>query len=156
MFEDRNSNEFDAATIDLMEKNGALTEEVKNLKREQEVQSLFLFEITEMKKKAEEDKVMIEEDKRILTNRLEEKTSYVQNTSNMQLDTMNQLILANHELNGNNIEFTTLKSHNALVQNELRAEKQFSKRFKKPSEVIKYFEKLMESPRPNNDTAGLE
>ena len=35
LFVDGNSSEFDAA--DLMEKNGALTEEVRNLKIEQEI-----------------------------------------------------------------------------------------------------------------------
>lgn len=34
-FEDKNSKEFDAAIGDLMEKNNALNEEVRNLKREQ-------------------------------------------------------------------------------------------------------------------------
>ena len=43
-----------------MEKNGTdLFEEVKNLKREQEIQSIFLCEVTEQKKKAEEDKIMM-------------------------------------------------------------------------------------------------
>ena len=37
LFVDENTNEFDAIVTDLMEKNGTLTEEVKNLKREQEV-----------------------------------------------------------------------------------------------------------------------
>jgi hypothetical protein len=66
-----------------MEKNGALTEEIKNLKIEQEVQSVLLYEVTEQKKKFEEDKVVIEDDKRILTNRLEEKTSEVNRISHM-------------------------------------------------------------------------
>ena len=37
----------------------------------------------------------------------------------------------------------------------MREEKEFIERFNKPSEAIKHFEKLMKSPRPNNDTAGL-
>lgn len=60
------------------------------------------------KKNFEEDKGMIEDDKIVLTNRLEEKTSDVQKLSNMQLDTMNQLMIANHKLNGKDIKITTL------------------------------------------------
>lgn len=58
-----------------------------------------MCETTKKKKKAKEDKDMIEEDKRIFVNRLEEKTSDVQNLANMQLDTMNHLIITNQELN---------------------------------------------------------
>ena len=44
-----------------------------------------------------------------MTNRLEEKTSEVQRIANMQLETMNQVMIANHELNGKDIEMTTVK-----------------------------------------------
>ena len=74
LFADGNTSEFDAIAIDQMEKNGTLTKEVKNIKREQEVQSILLCEVIEQKKKVEEEKVVIEDDKRILTNRLEDKT----------------------------------------------------------------------------------
>ena len=57
-----------------MEKNTTLTEEIRNLKREQEIQLVLLCEATEQKKKAKEEKFMIEYDKRILTNGLKEKT----------------------------------------------------------------------------------
>ena len=83
LFANGNSNEFDAIVADMIEKNGTLTKEVKNIKREQEVQSIFLYEVTEYKKKDEEEKVMIEDEKRILTNRLEEKTSEVNKIANM-------------------------------------------------------------------------
>lgn len=155
LFENGNSSEFDIAVANLMEKINTLTEEAKNLKIEQKVQSILLCEAAEQKKKVEEDKVMIEDDKSVLINRLEEKTSDVQKLSNMQLDTMNQLMLANHELNGNDINITTLKLQNDQLRNELRAKKEFIERFNKPSEAIKHFEKLMKSPRPNNDTIGL-
>ena len=72
-FADGNKSKFDATVVDLMENNGILTKEVRNLKKEQEVQSVFLCEVTEQKKKVEEEKVMIEDHKRILTNILEEK-----------------------------------------------------------------------------------
>ena len=37
----------------------------------------------------------------------------------------------------------------------MKREKEFTKSFNKPSESIKYFEKLMRSPRSNNDTCRL-
>ena len=58
-----------------MEKNRAQDEEIKNLKLEQESQAILLCEVTEQKKKAMKDKAMIEEDTRILANRLEEKST---------------------------------------------------------------------------------
>ena len=80
----------------------------------------MLCEISELKMKVEEDKGMIKEDKRLLANRLEEKSSDVQKLTNTQLDLMNQLILANQELNKKDIKITTLKSQNDLLQNELK------------------------------------
>ena len=56
-----------------MEKNCVLTEELGNLKREQEAQSILLFETTKLKKKVEEDRAMIEEDKRVLVIKLKRK-----------------------------------------------------------------------------------
>ena len=138
-----------------MKKNETLTEEVRNLKREQEVQSILLCEVTKKKNKVEEDKVMIEDDKRILTNRLEETTSEVTRIDNMQLETLGQMMIANHELNAKDIEITTLKLQNEHLRNDLKREKYFSKSFNKPSEAIKYFEQLMRSPRSNSDTSRL-
>lgn len=100
LFENGNSSDFNVAVVDLMKKNNALTEEARNLKIEQEVQSVLLCEVIEQKKKDKEEKFMIEDEKRTLTNKLEEKTSDVQKLANMQLDKMNQLMIANHELNG--------------------------------------------------------
>ena len=54
-----------------MEKNRAQAKEIKNLKLEQESQAILLCEVTEQKKKSIEDKTILEEDKRILANRLE-------------------------------------------------------------------------------------
>ena len=53
------------------------------------------------------------------------------------------------------IEITTLKLQNEQLKIDLKKEKEFAKSFNKPSEAIKYFEKLMRSPRSNNDTFGL-
>ena len=41
------------------------------------------------------------------------------------------------------------------MKSELKREKEFAKSFNKPNEAIKYFEKLLRSPRSNNDTFGL-
>jgi hypothetical protein len=41
------------------------------------------------------------------------------------------------------------------LRNDLKREKEFSESFNKPSEAIKYFEKLLRSPKSNNDIARL-
>ena len=69
----------------------------------------MLCEVTEKKNKVEEDKVMIEDEKRTLTNRIEEETLEVQRIFNMQMEIMNQVMIANHELNRKDTEITTLK-----------------------------------------------
>ena len=48
----------------------------------------MLCKVTKQKKRAIEDKIMIEDDKRNLTNRLEEKTIEFERILNMQLDTL--------------------------------------------------------------------
>ena len=73
----------------------------------------------------------------------------------MQLETMNQVMIDNHEINSKDIEISTLKLQNEQLRNDLKREKEFGKSFNKPSEAIKYFEKLMRSPRSNDDTFGL-
>ena len=109
LFVDGNSYEFDATIVDLMENNRAQAEEIKNLKLEQESQAILLCEVTEQKKKAIEDKAIIEEDKRILSNILEKKLVELSRISNMQLNTLRQMVNAHHELNVKDIEITTLK-----------------------------------------------
>ena len=91
-----------------MEKNNALSEEVRNLKREYEIQSMKWFEEKKFRKKDKEDRVMIDENKRTLTNILEERTFDVEKLTNTQLDMMNQLMLANQELNRKDIEIKQL------------------------------------------------
>ena len=51
LFTDGDSNEFDAAVIDLMEKNRIQAEEIKNLKLEKESQAILVCEVVEQKKK---------------------------------------------------------------------------------------------------------
>lgn len=55
---------------------------------------------------------MIEDEKRVLTRKLEEKSLEVNRISHMQFETMNQVMIANHEINSKDIEITTLKLHN--------------------------------------------
>ena len=73
----------------------------------------------------------------------------------MQLDTLSQMMNAHHELNVKDIEITTLKLQNEQLQSDLRREREITETFKNPNEAIKYFEKLLKSPRSNNDTSGL-
>ena len=54
-FPSSNSNEANNAIKELLEKNGSLREEVRKLKREQEIQSIKLCEILEQRNKAQED-----------------------------------------------------------------------------------------------------
>ena len=83
VFSNGDSKEFDAEIAELMEKNRAQEEEIRSFKMEQESQAMMLCEITEQKKRAIEDRSMIEDDKRNLTNRLEEKSTELTKISNM-------------------------------------------------------------------------
>ena len=73
LFDNGNPSECDAAIVDLMKKNNALKEDITSLKREHEIQAVRLCEETKLRKKDEEDKVMIDDDSRILRNRLDER-----------------------------------------------------------------------------------
>ena len=66
-----------------MEKNRSQDEEIKNLKLEQESQAILVCEVVEQNKKAMEDKAMIEEDKKVLAKKLEEKSIELTKISNM-------------------------------------------------------------------------
>ena len=98
---------------------------------------------------------MLQGEKRNLGNRLEEKSIELTEISNMQLDTLNQMMNAHHELNMKDIEISTLKMQNDQLQNELKREKEIAESFNKSSETIKHFEQLLKSPRSNNDTSRL-
>ena len=98
---------------------------------------------------------MIKEEKKILRNILDEKTSDIQNLTNTQLELMNQAMITNQEFMTSDLEIATLKMQNEQLQNELKAEKELIKRMKKSSEVVRYFEDLLRSPRDTNDTSGL-
>ena len=149
------SKDFDATIVELMEKNRVQVEEIRSLKMEHESQAMMLCEITKKKKRVVEDRVMLEDDQRNLENRLEEKSTELTRISNMQMDTLGQMVNIHHELNMKDIEISTLKLQNEQLQNELKREKEIAENLNKSSEAIKYFEKLMKSPRTNNDTSGL-
>ena len=85
LFDNGNPSECDVAIADLMEKNNAMKEKVTNLKREHEIQAIRICEETKLRMKAVEDKAMIEDDIRILRNRLDEKTLDIQKLTNTQL-----------------------------------------------------------------------
>ena len=61
LFADGDSNEFDVVVTDLMKKNKIQAKEIRNLKLEQESQAILVCEVVEQKKKAMEDKAMIEQ-----------------------------------------------------------------------------------------------
>jgi cellular nucleic acid-binding protein len=155
LFSNGDTKEFDAAIAELMETNRAQAEEIRTLKLEQESNAIMLCEANEQKKRAIEEKAMIEDDKRNIANRLEAKAIEFERISNMQLDTLNQMMNTHHELNMKDIEISTLKMQNEQLQNDLRREKEISESYNKPNEAIKYFEQLLKSPRSTNDTSGL-
>ena len=64
LFIEGNSSEFDATIADLMEKNRAQAEEIRNLKLEHESQAILICEVTKQKKKAIEEKSILEEEKK--------------------------------------------------------------------------------------------
>ena len=96
VFSNGDSKEFDAAIAELMEKNRVQVEEIRSLKMEHESQAMMICEITEQKKRAVEDRAMLEDDKRNLANRLEEKSTELTKISNMQLDTLSQMMNTHH------------------------------------------------------------
>ena len=55
LFPSSSLDEANKAIKELLEKNGSLQEEVRKLKREQEIQSIRLCEVLEQRKKANED-----------------------------------------------------------------------------------------------------
>ena len=90
VFAKGDSKEFDATIAELMEKNRVQAEEIRSLKIEHESQDMMLCEITAQKKRAVEDRVMLEDDKRNLAKKLEEKFVELARISNMQMDTLTQ------------------------------------------------------------------
>ena len=79
VFSNGDSKEFDAAIAELMEKDRAQEKEIRSLKMEQKSKSMMLCEITEQKKRAIEERAMLENDKINLANILEEKSTKLPN-----------------------------------------------------------------------------
>lgn len=87
----------------------------------------------EHKKKDEEDKIMTKEDKRQIDTRPNEMTCDVQNLTNNQLDMVNQLLLANQELNMKDMEIKNLRLEINELKNDLRYEREINERMNKPN-----------------------
>lgn len=85
------------------------TKSLNRLKREHEIQIVRLCEVTEQKKKVEEDRTMVEEDKMVMGTRLEERISTMQKIINTLMDMMNQLMLTNQEWNHKDVAIANLK-----------------------------------------------
>ena len=66
-----------------MEKNKVQAEEIRSLKMEHESQAMMLCKITKKKKRAIEDRVMLEDEKINLVNTLEEKSTKFARISNI-------------------------------------------------------------------------
>ena len=83
VFSNGDSKEFDAEIAELMEKNKVQVEEIRSLKMEHESQAMMLCKNTEQKKREVKDRAILEDDKRNLANRLEEKSTELTKISNM-------------------------------------------------------------------------
>ena len=94
---------------ELLEKNGSL-QEVRKLKREQEIQSIRLCEILEQRNKAQED--------------LEARNNEQQNQSNQNEDLTDQITKANEEIR-------ILKAQNERIRNDLNYEREINERILK-------------------------
>ena len=76
LFEPINHN--DKASTELLERNKILNQEIRAWKREDEIQLVRLCEVTKWRKKVEEDRTMVEEEKRIMDTKLEESVENIQ------------------------------------------------------------------------------
>lgn len=114
----RNLDEANKAIKELLEKNGSLQEEVRKLKREQEIQSIRLCEILEQRNKASEY--------------LEARNNETQNQSFQQENLINQLSNANEEI-------MSLGAKNERLRNDLSTKRKINERLK----VYPNFEKQL-------------
>lgn len=123
LFDEGISSESDVTIVDLLENNKILNEEVRALKTEHEIQLVRLCEVTEQKKKDEEDKEMTDEDIRQMATSLDERIKEVYRQTCNQFDVVNQLLSSNHEIARNMEEIANLISKNYQLKSELRDEK---------------------------------
>ena len=107
-FPSSSSDEANNVIKELLEKNGSLQEEVRKLKREQEIQSIRLCEILEQRNKAQED--------------LEARNNEQQNQSNQHEDLIDQITEVNEEI-------MILKAQNERIRNDLNYERESMKEY---------------------------
>ena len=100
-FPSRSSDEANNTIKELLEKNGSL-QEVRKIKREQEIQSIRLCEILEQRNKEKED--------------LEARNNEDQNQSLQHEDLIDQISNANEEI-------MTLRVENERIRNDLKFER---------------------------------
>ena len=100
IFPSSNLDEANNAIKELLEKNGSLQEEVRKLKREQEIQSTRLCEVLEQRNKAKED----------LNERINQHENLIDQISNASEEIMN------------------LRLENERIRDELRSKKQINLR----------------------------
>ena len=137
------SDEADKAIKELLEKNGSLQEEVRKLKREQEIQSIRLCEILEQRNKAAED--------------LEVRNSQSSQLENLvtQLSNANEEIMNLRSENENlRNDLITERQINASLQSDLIAEKQVNERMVKSQKVMDQLN-LQNEENFQNGQAGL-
>ena len=103
-------NEANEAIKELLEKNSSLQEDVRKLRREQEIQSVRLCEVMEEKNKIKEE--------------IEGKNNEIHYLSLQQVDLINYLTNANEEI-------MNLRSENEILQNNLDIDKQKNERLMK-------------------------
>ena len=101
-FPSRSPNESNDTIKELLEKNGSLQEEVRKLKREQEIQSIILCEILEQRNKIKDE--------------IDGKNNEIQNQSLQLENLIDQISNASEEI-------MTLRSENERIRDELRSKK---------------------------------
>ena len=111
-------DEVDAIIKDLLEKNSNIQEEVKKLKREQEIKLVRLCEVMKEKSKAKEE--------------IEGKSNEIQKLSLQQANFIDQLTNANEDL-------MNLRSKTKRLQNELNIQNQTYERMMKSQESMNQF-----------------
>ena len=122
MSQDKSLDEVDVAIKDLLEKNLTLREEIIKLKREKEIQSVRMCENMEKKDKANEEK-------RLITEKIEEKDNEIHQLSLQQANLIDQLNDANQEL-------INLRIENEIFHNDLSIEKKTNERMMKSHESM--------------------
>lgn len=108
IYNEGRSSDIDTTIEDLPERNKNMNEEMKVLKREYEIMSIRLCEVTKQKKNIEDEKDGIEEDKRKIIARLDENIIEVQTLEHNKFDMVNQLLGAIQENTRKELEIINL------------------------------------------------